>query len=718
MKDVALPENGAQSGQPEFVHRGYYTLPVLANGVDFCMLDPSGSMAFKDHVKAYYSFWYKRGRPHAADPIGIVKLRYSFLSDKGKVEPGWFDQRLDTHTGRLVTRLKFYQLELDVEVLLTDDHTLIERYHVRKCDARNGAFRMEQTFPKVTYSFKPVRSLGALANCIRVSAEGSRAVFNYRFSGEGGRFEGVGITGVRVEGGGVVNPVQTVKQPIEPETSITVSRLRSGASILRITTLMDDQDSPSWRTEARQVHARYMARDIDHVRKECVARWRDYFARSSFECSNSRVGQGFDISLAVCRMGQHPNGSMATQLAVPCNHAMGTYWDAWYCGSGFLRTNHVAEARRLVDFWRSAYPLAKRLAREQKVGGARFPWVLLENVQPWAHHPASDGQIHNNVTPAINIFEQCLYTGDRKLLADSFELIQDSVRYLIERALRKDSQGHWHLTELVGVDESGKMKRDELTTATIARRGLRMIREAARITGLTPDPELLACEPRLDEVLRRQWVRGVWRSYEGADGGGMASPSAFNHLPDPRRFRRSIDDALRRCREPHGLGGGDSSRMRCSTFPWVEGQFAWSMAKNGDPRAFHFLEGMLRYTNFFGGFPEYHWLHGEPSRDWFIGAHGVYLAALAEVCVQRRDERLCVFPLGLRHLPWSEGAFRGFRVAGGILVDAEWGQKGRMRVALRNDSPDAQEFELKVGDGRAEPIRMKPGGTQSWNKKA
>jgi len=703
--------------QAEFIHRSYYTLPVLANGVDFCMLDPSGSMAFKDHIKGYYSFWFKRGRPHAADPSGIVKLRYSFLSDKGKVEAGSFGQRLDTRTGRLLTRLSFYQLELDVEVLLADDHTLVEIFNVRKCTARNGAFRLEQTFPAVTYTFKPVRSLGALPDAIRVSAEGRKALFHYQFDQEGGEYRGIGLTTVRVEGGGTVaGGVHLIQQSIEPESSITVSRLRSGARIVRITTLVDDQDSASWEVDAREIHARYTGRAVDDIRAEHVRNWEMYSARSSFACSNPLVTQGFETSLAVCRMAQHPGGSMATQLAVPCNHGMGTYWDAWFSGSGLLRTNHVAEARRLVDFWRSVYPLAQRLAREHGVGGARFPWVLLENGTPWAHSKEGDRQIHNNVTPAINVFEQCLYTGDWKLLAESFSLIQDSVRFIVEFALRKDARGHWHLNELQGVDESGKLKRDELTTTAIARRGLQMIREAAQITGLQPDADLLKAEKGLATVLRGLRVRGVMRSYEGADGGGMATPNAFIHLPDARRFKSSINDALVRCQEPYGLGGGDSSRMRCATCPWVEGQFAWAMAQNGDSRGFQYLEGMLRYTSFFGGFAEYHWLHGEPSRDWFIAAHGVYLSALVDLCVQRHDDHLSLFPLGFCHLPWSEGHFQGFRVSGGIVVDAEWSRSGKLQAVLHNDSPQSQACTLQVGKASA-VVRLKPGASLRWSGK-
>ncbi len=705
--------------QPEFIHRGYYTLPILANGVDFCMLDPSGSMGFKDHIKGYYSFWFKRGRPHAADPTGIVKLRYSFLSDKGKVEAGRFEQRLDARTARLMTRLSFYQLELDVEVLLTDDHTLVEIFHVRKCDARKGAFRLEQTFPKVTYTFKPVRSLGALPGAIRVSAEDRVAVFHYQFADEGVKHRGIGLTGVHVEGGGgVTGGVDLVQQPIEPESSITVSRLRTGARIVRITTLMDDQDSPSWETEARKIHARHVHRPVDEIRAEHVGKWEAYSARSSFACSNPLVAQGFETSLAVCRMAQHPGGSVSPALAVPCNHGMGTYWDSWFAGSGLLRTNHVAEARRLVDFWRSVYPLARRLAREHGVGGARYPWVLLENGTPYAHSTEDDLQIHNNVVPTINIFEQCLYTGDRKLLRESFPLIQDSVRFLVEFALRKDARGRWHLIELQGVDESGKLKRDELTATAIARRGLRMIREASALTGLPADRDLLAAEKGLDAVLRGLWKRGVWRSYEGADGGGMATPNAFIHLPDTRRFKIAIDDALRRCREPRGLGCGETSRMRCATFPWVEGQFAWAMALNGDPRGFPYLEGMLQYTNFFGGFPEYHWMHGEPSRDWYVGAHGVYLAALVDLCLQRQGDHLSLFPLGFRQLPWREGAFQGFRVSGGIVVDAEWNRSGKLQAVLHNDSPQLQELSLRVGGAGGTAVSLKPGASLRWSGKA
>jgi hypothetical protein len=142
------------------------------------------------------------------------------------------------------------------------------------------------------------------------------------------------------------------------------------------------------------------------------------------------------------------------------------------------------------------------------------------------------------------------------------------------------------------------------------------------------------------------------------------------------------------------------------------------MAVHVDPRAFQYLEGMTSFTNFFGGFPEYHWLHGEPSRAWFIGAHGVFLAALADLCLQRKEDVVRVFPLGFRNMPWHEGAFQGFRAPGGILVDAEWSKSGRVRASVRNDSPTAQEFAFQAGASGGARMRLAPGGAASWSGKA
>jgi hypothetical protein len=701
---------------PDLVRGGYYTLPVLANGVDFCLLDPSGSMAFKDHVKGCFSSWYKRGRPHAADPLGLVKLTYSFFSDKGKVEAHAFSQDLDVREGRLLTRLRFHQMDLDLEVFLTDDHTLVERFHVRSCSAKKGVLRLDQAFPRVTYTFKPFRSLGGIPGAVRVASEAGRALFRYRYDGEGGAFEGLGITGVRLpKGGGRLGRIELYPQRIEPGSAFVVSGLRSGAVVERLTTVIDDMDTPAWRREAGEVHARHMARPFGATRAAHAAGWRESSARASFECSSAPVTRGFEVSLAACRMGLHPNGSVVPELSFPSNHGMATFWDAWFTHAAFLRLNHVSEARRMVDFWRTVRPLARRLARARGVGGARYPWSLRVDGKPWAHDPRDDDQIHNNVVPAINAWEQWLYTGDRASLAAALPMIEDCVRFVLEDALRRGPKGKWFLRELQPVDESNKKKRDELTTAAIALRGIRIAREAALVVGAAPAGDLLAREAAVEQVLRRLWVRGAWHAHEGAGGGSWATALAHLHLPGAKGFRRSIDGALAGSREPFGLGCGNGSRMRCATFPWVEAQFAWSMALNGDGRGFALLERMMRFANVFGGLSEYLWLHGEPSRDWYVSAHGAYLCALADLCVQRRGNRLAVFPTGFRGVPWPSGAFRGFRAAGGVLVDAEWNRRGKLRVEVTNDSTEPRRFDLGPGGRRAVPMDLSPGQTARWS---
>ena len=92
-------------GSPPFLSRGYFVPLTLSNGVDFLQLDFGGTMGFKDHIKGYMSYWYKKERPVGPDPLGIVKLGYDLISDKGPVEIGGFSQRFDPQTARLFTKV-------------------------------------------------------------------------------------------------------------------------------------------------------------------------------------------------------------------------------------------------------------------------------------------------------------------------------------------------------------------------------------------------------------------------------------------------------------------------------------------------------------------------------------------------------------------------------------------------------------------------------------
>ena len=106
---------------------------------------------------------------------------------------------------------------------------------------------------------------------------------------------------------------------------------------------------------------------------------------------------------------------------------------------------------------------------------------------------------------------------------------------------------------------------------------------------------------------------------------------------------------------------------------------------------------------------EYTWLHGEPSRDWFVAAHGVFLLALIESCVQMVGHELRLFPLGLENIPWDSISFDKFRTERALLVSCCHQKKKSGTVKIENDGMGVQSFDLFYGNNLISNIVLEPG---------
>ncbi|MEI6424395.1 MAG: hypothetical protein WCP55_19415, partial [Lentisphaerota bacterium] len=203
---------------------------------------------------------------------------------------------------------------------------------------------------------------------------------------------------------------------------------------------------------------------------------------------------------------------------------------------------------------------------------------------------------------------------DSAIIGKRFEMMEDCVRFVIEFALKQGDCGPY-LKELISIDESGKKKRNELLTTMITLRGIEILKAAAALLSRPVSDDILRAEPALRDVLKSLEMKHGYAPYEGGGSGSWGNVVPFIHSPDKRKFGKSIDFALDGCEEAYGLNVGRTSRMRCATFPWVEGIFAWAMLRNNDKRAKKYFMNMQRFTNFHGGFAEHIWIHGEPSRE-------------------------------------------------------------------------------------------------------
>jgi len=701
--------------KPPYIQKNYYAHALLCNGTDFCQLDFSGSMAFKAQIKGLGSYWYRKGRPNLSDPLGIVKLQWIYGSDFGPVQLSEFDQTFDTPTAVLKTRVSGYQFEIDVEAFLTDEHTLVETFTMLKSEAAVGRIVFPMMFGEYSETNKTTKAFFDHADGnlnIRGKSGDATLGFDYSWKDEKQEFQGAGKSSLRmIKGSGTIECSDGDGKYQNYFVGLSAEGIKTGDVIMRVTTLMDSIDSSDWKACLEYTHADALKSSPDDLKQKHIESWRKRTGASSLSCDDVDIQRAFDVSKYVCSASLAPNGSTVSALAVPNDHGMGTYWDAWYVHQGLLTANCVDDANKMIEFWKLAASNGRKAAAAMGAEGIRFPWVIdFEGKATFSDAP----QIHNNIIPVVNIWNQYEYTLDENILSDNFELMRETLRFISSFALRKDDNGKPYLRELIPVDENPKHKKNELTTTVIFLKGAEVFLKAAEILGKVPDPQIVEEQAAFQSILDDLSEGDTWRIYEGGNAGGWATFLAHIHLPRPGKVDQSFSAALDFCSESHGLGPGKTSRMRCATWPWLDGVAAWSMAKNMDKRALYWIEHMLGVSNIHGGIPEYVWTHGEPSREWFLGAHGVFLAALAEILVQRNGDRLCFFPLGTDK-PWIKTVnVKQLRIAGALLISLELENDGTCKVILENTSNKTQSMSLFVGETQVDEINILAGAKKDF----
>ena len=717
--------------EPAYLVDGYFVPLVLANGTDFCQVDFTGTLGFKEHIRGYFPFWYRKGRPDGPDPAGLVHLPWQWVTSVGPVEIGASDFSFCPETAVLTTRLSLYRLELSVTTFLNDDHQLVEAYDVLEATDDRAVMRLIAECPGASYTNKPLDSLWRCGAELRFAAEAGRGVMRYRYASAGQAFEGAAVTSVVVLDGTATTTcsVDRRQDPASEGVSmahddhaasdrilIELGPLRTGDRFMRITTVMDSLDRASWCEDQLQAHAACEGRSFPDLLERHARSRASYSEASAFQCDADRISRLFAVSMYVCRASLHPGGSSVSALAIPNNHHMGTYWDIWFVHAALLRANRVVAARTIIDFWHVALPAAQRVARASYgVEGARFEWVLRHDGVP----AYGADQLHNNVIPVLTIWEQYLYTMDRAGLARDFAIMVEAMRFLAAYALRREAGGVWYLREMISVDESLKRKRNELLTTARMLDGIRVLARAAAVLERSVPDEFAETEQALTGILAGlRDPQAGWQPYEGADRSSWAVPLALLHMTDSDGYAPAMARALIECCEARGWGMGAASRMRCAESPWMAGIMAWAMARHGDARAGEMLEAMGHVTNVFGGLPEYVWLHGEPSREWFVAAHGVFVVVLAELVAQQRGESLTILPFGLDALPWSTCSVDRFRLPGGLLIRVEQARGASPRVALLNDTSEPVTCPVTLAGDSLGHVRFEPGVWQALDAAA
>ena len=202
---------------------------VLSNGTDFCQIDFNGSMGFKYLMNGYASYWYKKGRPYNWDPFGIVKPGYLFLSDKGIVQ-GDYKQSYDYQKGVLKTRISAYQLEMEIQSFLTEDHTYIEQYNILQYPSQQAEMYLDLSFPCKSYSNNPLHVMAMPPGEITPFIDDEICGFKYVYDDKEQYFAGEGKSFISVLNG---DNIETTNEYIANDEPVFVSTFENLPGTLR-----------------------------------------------------------------------------------------------------------------------------------------------------------------------------------------------------------------------------------------------------------------------------------------------------------------------------------------------------------------------------------------------------------------------------------------------------------------------------------------------------
>ncbi len=671
--------------KPILPPKGYYVPMVLSNGEDFCQIDFTGSMAWRDQIKGYMSFWYKKGRPNSWHERGIAKFKYEFTSDIGPIFLGNFTQYFNPVTAILKTHISGYQLKMEIDTFLTEDHTLIEIYRIIESESLNSFLSFNIAFPDRSNTGNTILLVDYDASKTLCLQDGIQS-FHYAYKEKEEEFAGIGLSGIKLCKG-----KSQINMNYE-NAAIEVTNLSKGDLFVRVSTLMDSINTSEFEVEAKHIHSFYMEKSEEEYLCDKISEYSHYSQLSSFGCSNNDIEELFNTSMYVCKAAIHSNGSAVSTLEIPNNHGMGTYWDIWYTHAALLRANRIQQAMKILNFWDSVYPKAKKIAKDHGVTGARFEWLLRYDGTPYLSGITE--QIHNNLIPVLNIYEQYIYTADKTILFKRIDLMLDCVRFVLDFALRTDAKsGKPYIRKVQGCDEYDIRNKNDLLTTAVTLKAIEVIIKSEEIMGRRVEKFILNAKAILNEILIDLKKDGIYMVRDGATVASWATALAYLHHPHPEIFNKVKALVMEACQTNHGMSVGLASNSMVISCPWMEGILSWTAAINRDHDSPKFLNMMTQFTNYYGGLCETIFTYGEPSRDWFVAAHGVFIAALVDMLIQRDGDEIIVFPCGVENLS-EKINFSKFRLPGAILVSLKY--DGKLSVLLENLLNTTQKITLKI----------------------
>lgn len=685
----------------------YYPF-YLANGRDAALINLSGSgdghwerAPYSADVlsKLHAIGWYKADRRQLKPDCGVYGPQIclgEFTAcprlHNDYVVPRNVRQYFDPKTATLTT---FYSqvddrtdepLELRIETYLCSNGVLIQEIEVLQAppDALSFAFSLSSASPGYQNHSRPMT---VPETCrLEASADGSRVVMNSGWPGLRARaFSLVGGCGIQ----------RTDRRSLPAvdyeEMEQTTVRAAAGTRFWRAVSFQDDREGGDPAAACDELLAALQDQGIRPLRERHLLEWEDYFSQSRVSVPDPSAQHIYEVSRYLLKANHHPQGFQPVGI-LPYQWQGVMFWDATFAQEAFLTCGNAPEAAAIGGQIKRLMPEGRKLAAELGNGGARIEWTA--NLNSFTRYDPPSRQFHNNAVWARGFCLLGEYAG-KTPSSEDVVVIEDLLRFLIEEYERHGS-ARGHDSAFIGIDESiDDPKPYDTWTFALLLKALQDYFGLCVRLGREPafDRNLL---PRIEGILSANVDDdGVLQSFRGGrlpHWGSLVFDLFPEHpaaLPTIARMAENYDPE-QDLFNFHGL-----NRYAEKTFPWATHTMVRCLAKIGRPEAMAYFLHNLNPVNYFGGYSERIYYHGEHYIEWFSTAHAALVLAMNTMLATEVRGRLQLLG-GIDCRRWEDLSFDGVHAGAGWVVALELKKGAVVRCEVTNLQDQDRELVIEV----------------------
>lgn len=685
----------------------YYPF-YLANGRDAALINISGSgdghwerapYAADVLSKLHAIGWYKADRRQLRPDSGV----YGPLICLGEftacprlhndyVVPRDVRQYFDPKTATLTT---FYRqlddradeaLELRIETYLCANGVLIQEIEVLHAPPCGLSYAFSLSSPSPGYQ-NHMRPTIVPDSCrIEVLSDGRETVMTSAWPGlKAVAFSLIGGVGIS----------RTDRRSLPglnyEEIEQTISALPTGARFWRAVSFQDDREGGNPGQTCREILLEIREHGIQHLRDRHLLDWKEYFSRSAVKLPDPAAQYLYEISRYMLKANHHPLGFQPVGL-LPYQWQGAMFWDATFAQEAFLNCGNAKEAMAIGSQIKRLLPEGRKLAAQLGNQGARIEWTA--NLESFTNYEPPSRQFHNNAVWARGFCLLGDYLGQPPSACD-LAAIEDLLKFLIEE-YERHGNARGHDFAFVGIDESiDDPKPYDTWTFAVLLKALEDYFALCERHGHTPVFSTSLLE-RIEAVLAANVdSEGVLQSFRGGrlpHWGSLIFDQFPHHpaaLPTIARMAENYDEKQDMFNF-HGL-----NRYAEKTFPWATHTVVRCLAKIGRPEAMAYFLHNLNHVNYFGGFSERIYYHGEHYIEWFSTGHAALVLALNTMLATEVNGHLQLLG-GLDLDRWQNLSFEGLHAGKGWVVSLELKKGAVQKCVVTNLHVEARPLTVII----------------------